>query len=420
MDNDHNLQNPFKLVQIVRSAQYGGVENHVFQLCRFAQDNGIKVYLISLVDAPIREDFKNLGIETIALNDSVGWSAKKLLRSLGALVRVLRSIQPDLVHLHGIRPTFVGSLACKFAGVRPVVCTLHGAYSLMAIDSQGDLDRKLLLLAKLFHWLGFSLCDRILVDCNRLIDEVRAVFRGLTWNADKIIARKVRVAHNGIDLAQFNDLAKQRDLRSELGITNAAVVVGTISRLDEPKKGIGCLINAFRAAVQSGIDAHLVITGKGYAREILERRTAELGLDTRVHFLGYWENLLESYRTLDIFVLPSLSEGFPTVNLEAMACGLPVVTTDVGGSAEAVQHGVTGFVISPKDESDMSDAIIRLARDPDLRRVMGARGKTRVQEHFSSRAMSEKIFTVYSEIAKAPAMIRRRSLHPQSSGASDQ
>ena len=399
METDHK-PTEFRLVHVLRSAQYGGVENHVYQLCRFARDRGFRVHLVSLVDLPIRDDFKALGIETTRLGDTMGWSPVKILRSLVSLVRVLRSIKPDLVHLHGIRPTLVGSLACRLAGIRPVVCTLHGAYSLMAMDHNGKLRPGLLILAKLFHWIGFSLCDRILVDCERLTDEVRTVFRGTTWSVGRVISRKVRVAHNGIDVAQFTTSTHGTDLRSELGIGADAIVVGTISRLDEPKKGIGNLINAFKIVRQNGVNAHLVIVGQGYARDMLVRRAASAGVKDYVHFVGYRENLLEAFRTLDIFVLPSLSEGFPTVNLEAMACGLPVITTDVGGSAEAVADGVTGFVIEPRDEAALSQAIMRLAVDADLRTSMGTRGKLRVEEHFSSRAMADKVFAAYAEIAK--------------------
>jgi len=391
---------PLHVVQVVRSASYGGVENHVYELCRHFLAQGLRVDLVSLVDQEVRADFHELGIRIFRLHDRMGWSPRSLTTTF-ELRKLLRTLAPDVVHLHGIRPTLVGPLSLlgsRSKGRPAVFATLHGAYSLMAIDYYGNVSRRLLLLAKAFHWIGFALSDRVMVDCTTLVGEVRKVYRGLTWNFDRVARRKVRVAHNGIDLQQFENMQQHADIRQRLGCESGTVLIGSISRLDEPKKGTGVLLRAARIVLDECPNARFVICGEGYSRAELEALAAQLEIADRVVFLGFWKDALEVYRALDVFVLPSLSEGFPTVNLEAMAAGLPVVTTDVGGAAEAVHEGTCGFVVPPNDAPALAAAMIRLCTDSALRSTMGAHARKVVKESFGSDVTARRVMDAYREV----------------------
>jgi glycosyltransferase involved in cell wall biosynthesis len=396
---DKSTYKTLRIVHVVRSALYGGVENHVFALCKQSRTSGCHITLVSLVNCEAREDFKALGIPIFTLSDSMSWSLRPL-RCVIQLVHVLRQIRPDVVHLHGIRPILVGSLACTIARMGPVVSSLHGAYSLMAMDRHGKINKWLLGIAKMFHWLGFTLSDRLVLDCENLKNEVREVYHGINPDIEEILRRKVRVVHNGIDLSQFDGIDTLPDIRKQIGIPSDSLVVGTVTRLDEPKKGIGILLKAASCLLTEGLDIHFVVAGDGDAQKPLEATSRNLGIANRVHFLGRVEDIRPIYRTLDVFVLPSLSEGFPTVNLEAMASGLPVVTTDVGGSTEAIRNGVNGLVVPPGDDGALAHAIRQLCEDPNKRKTMGAIGKNMVGEDFGSEAMGTRMFAVYAEVLK--------------------
>jgi glycosyltransferase involved in cell wall biosynthesis len=397
---DNSTCKTVSIVHVVRSALHGGVENHVYALCKYSLALGANVTLVSLVKCDVRQDFKQLGIRTAVLSDSMSWSLRPL-RCLVQLVRLLRLVKPDIVHLHGIRPTLIGSMACAIARVHPVVSTLHGSYSLMATNSQGDISKRLQLLAKLFHWVGFTLSDRLVLDCENLKNEVREVYHGINPDIEQILRRKVRVVHNGIDLSEFEDIHKCPDIRKQIGLPSGTLVVGTVTRLDEPKKGIGILLKAASRLLAEGLDIHFVIAGGGHAQKPLEAMSRNLGIAHRVRFLGRVEDIRPIYRTLDIFVLPSLSEGFPTVNLEAMASGLPVVTTDVGGSSEAIRNGVNGLVVPPGNDRALAHAIRQLCEDQNRRKTMGAIGKNMVEGDFSSEVMGTRLFAVYAEVLKS-------------------
>jgi glycosyltransferase involved in cell wall biosynthesis len=385
------------IVHVIRSAGVGGVETHVGHLCRQALARGWNVTIVSLVDGEVQDGFRRLGLRVISLGDSQGWSVR-LLRAAFRLMQLLDELKPSLVHLHGIRPIAAGSVASAFAGVRPVVSTLHGSYSLMAIDHDGRLNRAVALLAKLLHRVGFLLSDRILIVCASLEREVHEVYRGLCLDFERVRKRKLRVAYNSVDAEQLVKSPVLSDVRARLDLGADVVLFGTVSRLDEPKKGLSVLLEAFARLLQHERGLHLLVAGDGFARRSLEKKARNLGISDQVTFLGLHDHPPDVYRALDVFVMPSFSEGFPTVVLEAMAFSCPVVATDVGGCAEMVD-AETGYLVPPGDSGALSRAMAALLGDVRLRQAMGARGRAKVISQFSVARMADAVFAVDGEVA---------------------
>jgi glycosyltransferase involved in cell wall biosynthesis len=145
---------------------------------------------------------------------------------------------------------------------------------------------------------------------------------------------------------------------------------------------------------------HVVIVGEGPERARLEAQAAHLGLAEQVHFVGHQQDVRPWLAAFDVCVLSSDWEGMSNAILEAMAAGLPVVATAVGGTPEVVVDGVTGFLVPPRDPQALADAILRLLRDPDLRRRMGEAGRAHVTEHFSVEQMVHKRERLYEELLK--------------------
>jgi glycosyltransferase involved in cell wall biosynthesis len=205
----------------------------------------------------------------------------------------------------------------------------------------------------------------------------------------------METVHNGIDLpAQRNGGA----LRAELGIPEQAPLAGEIARLCDVK-GQRELI---RAASQVP-ELRVVLVGEdleagGAFRTGLEREAGELGVGDRVHFTGYRADAQELLDDLDVFVLPSWIEGLPLTVLEAMARGKPVVATPVGGTPELVVDGETGLLVPPRDAGALADALRSLAADPERAQALGAAGRARVAERFSSAAMTGRVLAVYDEV----------------------
>ena len=155
-----------------------------------------------------------------------------------------------------------------------------------------------------------------------------------------------------------------------------------MGRLSEEKRHLD-LLQAFKRVTQLYPASRLLIVGEGYMRETLERRTTELHLSEKVIFAGFQTDVFKYLRTMDLFVLPSRTEGFGIVLLEAMAAGLPVVATKVGGIPEIVVDNDTGLLVEPGSWQDLSEAMLKLLSDPSALRTMGHKGQERVMTHFS-------------------------------------
>jgi len=382
------------IVHVIRSATTGGVETHVLLVCRELRRLGTTPMVISLADVEPDRSFVDAGVQVIRLGDTIGWSWRTL-RAIAQLRSVLKGLKPELVHLHGARPIFVGSIAARLTGIRAIICSLHGAYDLMAADAQGEVSFSRRLLARFVHGLGFILSHRVIVCAERLKRDVDECVDAFPFVSQARVRERLRVIHHGIDFERFADCdpmtAGARSART------ASLVVGTLSRLDEPKKGIAVLLRAVALLQERGVAVCLRVAGSGYSRGALEAEAARLQLQD-CQFLGYIPDPKQFYRSLDIFVLPSFSEGMPLVNLEAMAAGAAVVTTDVGGAAEAVRHEECGLVVEPGDVQALAAAIQRFAIDPALRSRLARAGQQVVATEFTQQVMFRKLSAVYEEV----------------------
>jgi L-malate glycosyltransferase len=210
---------------------------------------------------------------------------------------------------------------------------------------------------------------------------------------DGVDSSRVQTIYNGLDLTEWSSVPQPTKHPGEFVITT----VGNIRRV----KGHDIFVKAAAVIVSQFPNASFTIAGdvleSDYFAE-LQALVRELNLSDHFHFVGGITNLREHLSAADIFVLPSRSEGFSNAIVEAMAASLPVVATDVGGNAEAVQDGVNGIIVPSEDVAGMSAAIIRLLSDPLQARKMGAEGKRRVGEKFTTDAMMNQIITVYASL----------------------
>ncbi|MEA3308129.1 MAG: glycosyltransferase, partial [Chloroflexota bacterium] len=204
---------------------------------------------------------------------------------------------------------------------------------------------------------------------------------------------KIVVIPNGIDAQAFEHLPAKPQARARLGLPLNSTLVGTVARLN-PVKRLDVLLQA--TALMN--DVHVVIVGAGPEWERLKTLRKQLGLADRVHLAGQQSNVPEWLAALDLFALTSDWEGMSNALLEAMAAGLPVVATAVGGTPEVVVDGETGFLVPPRDPNALAQAIIRLLRDPDLRHQMGEAGRARVAAHFSVEQMVRKTEALYEKL----------------------
>lgn len=295
-------------------------------------------------------------------------------RSVLELAGLLRRTGAALLVTHGYRPNIVGRLACWKAGIPTVAVSRGWTHETAKI--------------RLFETL-----DRLFL---RFADKVVAVSGG---QRDKILAAgvaagSVSVIRNAIDLSGYPCPDGMPAERERLGVPADAPFFGTAGRLS-PEKNHMDFIRA--AAIVAGKlpAARFVVWGEGFLRPRLERAVSDLGLGGRFHLPGFNRDARRAFHELDVFVLPSLTEGLSNVLLEAFACAKPAVATAVGGNPEVVEDGVSGILVPPGDPEALAGAMLRLAVEPRTRAAMGRAGAMSVRANFDFDGQTRRYVALY-------------------------
>jgi sugar transferase (PEP-CTERM/EpsH1 system associated) len=212
----------------------------------------------------------------------------------------------------------------------------------------------------------------------------------------RIAASKVVTVHNGVELTRFTGAAREA-ARSALGLGVSDVLIGTVGRLD-PVKDQATLLRAFGRLVPRHADARLIVVGDGPLRAQLDQLINSLGLRARARLLGERRDIPAILAALDVFVLPSIAEGISNTILEAMASGLPIVATRVGGNSELIDPDSTGALVPVGHAETLAAAIERYVDDAHLREVHGKRARARARERFSLERMSHDYGALYKRV----------------------
>jgi len=216
-----------------------------------------------------------------------------------------------------------------------------------------------------------------------------ATKQALLRNAPWLDERRIEVVHNGIDAAVFVHSA-HRSLREEWQIPADAPLLGFVGQLDE-RKGLRVLLSAFELIQARIPEARLVLAGEGRLREMIESQIRAKSWERNVVLAGFIHEVASVMQAIDVLVLPSYWEGFGIVIIEAMACGRPVITTNISSMPEIVDDGRTGYLIPPGDAQLLAEHAVALLRDSALRERMGQAAQRRVAEHFSESQMIERL-----------------------------
>lgn len=316
-------------------------------------------------------------------------------RALGRLIRLFFDLRPDVVHAGTPKAGLLGVLAAALVGTPVRVYQLRG---LPLATAKGV--RRWILEAT--ERVSCGLATVVIANSGSLRRD--ALERGLC-RADKI--RVLRSgSSNGVDSHRFSReslAAGTRDaVRRDLGIEPDDLVISFVGRLVRDK-GIAELGSAWARVRSAHPRAHLLLVGFFDDTDPVDRSVrAELEADPRVHVVAFCEDVVPYYAATDIVVFPSYREGFPNVPLEAAAMELPVVTTSATGCVDAVVHGVTGFVVPPRDSGALADHLERYLADPALRSAHGASGRRRATEEFAPEPLWEALEGVYRELLVRP------------------
>ncbi len=355
-----------RILHVDSERPWRGGQNQILLLMRRQRARGDDAHLAAPAEAALatRAAAESFPVHPVAMRGT--WD----LGSVLALARVMRAIRPDVVHWHAARAHAIGAMASL----------LHPAPARV-------LSRRVQLPVR--RSIGSKLLYALPVDRIAAISE--AVRDALVGSG--VAAERIDVVPSGIDPPTALDPAARFDLRRSFGIENRDVLAVTLAALSLGK-GHRDLLRATAAASTRAPSLRLWIVGEGPLDTELRRECRSLGLEGRVQFLGFRTDIQALLQAADLFCLATRHEGLGSSILEAMAAGLPVVATRVGGIPEIVEEGSTGILVPESDPAALADALERMASDPGLRERMGERARARAAL-FGANRTAEGTYGVY-------------------------
>jgi glycosyltransferase involved in cell wall biosynthesis len=388
-----------RILQLISSGGYYGAENVAIELSlalkHLNHEPTIGVFRNAhRPNSELAEEAQRRGLQ-IEMIDCRG---KIDFRTISAVRNCILQRQMDVVHSHGYKANIYAYMAARGTNARLVATCHNWPGKTVALRLYAALDRFLLR-----RFPGIAAVS----------DPVRdSLLRSGVPND------RIRLVQNGIDTESFS---RGQPVLKQLPQVQGKKVVGFIGRLAQ-EKGLAYLMQAAESIVREDSNVAFVFAGDGPYRDSLCNLIKKLNLETHVVLLGKRSDMVDVYASIDVLVLPSLSEGVPMVVLEAMAAGKPVLATKVGGIPQVIQDEKTGLLVDPADASQLTIALKRLLASPHLREELGRRGRDRVSTCYSAGAMAQAYLTMYREVGsqtsgveKAPPTVSPTNNVPQMS-----
>ncbi len=363
-----------KIVFIVESLDVGGTELSLLKWLRHCDRNTFEPSVISFRKGALLMELERLNVHTTVIHKKFPFDVSFFYR----LVRKLAKMKPDVVHCrNGIPAISYGVLAARLTRI-PVISSIHG--------------RTHYIQQNFKTWLWFRVM--------RLSRTIITVTEGIAEEISRygnIPRDKIKVIYNGIDLTGQAPAPSKENLRKEFDFTPDDLLIGTVGNL-RAIKGQKYLVQAVPEILFKDGRAKVVLIGSGEEQENLRKLAAQLHISDKIKFLGYRENAGQLIGMSDVFALPSLSEGFPNVLLEAIVAGIPVVATNAGGIPEIVRHGKEALLVNPAGVSGLAAGILQFAEQPELRSTLVKNALDRVKKHFDI----QKTWAQYDAVYLAP------------------
>lgn len=374
----HN--HPLSVAHVIFRLHIGGLENGLVNLINRLPEQEFKHAIICIdTFTDFRERIHNENVQVFAINKAPGWDAGALVR----IFRLLRKLKPDIVHtrnlaaLDALLPAFLAGVPYR----------IHGEHG-RDVDDLDGANRKLQILRKLHR---------------PLVTRYVSLSRELnSYLMEKIGVPPERITriYNGVDAGIFCPSKSPADRCEELDqyFGRGKFVVGSVGRLDSVKDQMN-LVSAFQSLLDCQPEltkkVRLAVVGDGPTMNSIRSYLGKTGLKEMVWLPGSRNDIPAILRSFDIFVLPSLAEGISNTILEAMASGLPVVASDVGGNRELIVEGVTGQLVPAANPTALRDSIASYVHDEERNRDHGQAGRIRILESFSIDRMVEQYRSVY-------------------------
>ena len=361
-------ERPINLLQIIGGSIVGGMETYVLRLLQRLPRDRFRLTCLCIAESDITESLRKIGcnVHITPFTDDPDWHAIQLGVSL------IRAESIDVIHAHLSNAHSLAGLLSKLTET-PALATVHGRYlTLRDVEVHKIAQTHISVVAKTAYFQALSL--------------------GVPPSKLKFIA-------NGVDTKVFHPAARTNYLHSLLGLPPQTPLIGFVGRL-APEKGPDVFVHIASLVHKQLETCHFVLVGEGPMRKKLEDDINNLGLSDCVHLAGLQSDMPKIYASLDLTVSTSYSESMPLAIIEAMASGLAVVSTNVGGIVDIVEAGRTGLLNKVGDLKGMATGIVTLMSDASARIEMGKAARKRVKEKFELSESVNQTSELLSSLTK--------------------
>ncbi len=363
------------ILHVITTLEPEGAQLLLLNALKFFDQSKYKIYVAYLYRSGLALKYIKLPEEVTIIDLSK--KSKFNIFSLFKLIHIIKNNKIDLVHTHLVHAGILGKIAAKICGVKNVITTRHYGYQIKENSLLFRFEDMLTKYSSTVIAISTSVKDYLL--------------------SKKIVPEsKITIIKNGIDLDLFKSGRKNKKNKH-----NHCMKIGSIGRL-HPIKGYDYLLETFKIVNDKNPLLKLEIVGDGKIKPDLLKKAKRLNLLKNVTFLGSLppSNVISILNDWDLFILPSLWEGFGIVILEAMAMQLAVIATKIGGIKEIVKDGETGILVNPKNPKKMANAILLLLNDETKRLTMGKAGQKRILENFSLYEKTKQLEKIYDSLFK--------------------
>jgi len=377
------------VLQLIGSFNQGGSERQAVQLTRLLREDGRFNVLVATLDSsgPLGAQVQRLGLNDVPEYPLTSFYDRNAVTQMKRFVKYLKQNEVHVVHAHDFYTNIFGMTASTLARV-PVRIASRRESSVRAAK-QRFVERG-----------AYKLAQKVVANCEEVRQQL--ILEGVS-------ATKVTTLYNGLDLSSFapqtgdrNEVLASLGLPVDVPRRFITIVANMRAHFQEPTpvclKDHPTFLRAAKRVHEVIPDAAFVIAGEGEMLEATRKLAAELGIEKQTFFLGRCENVPVLLSASFACVLSSTAEGFSNSILEYMAAGRPVVATRVGGAAEAIEEGSSGYLVNAGDDESLAERLIRLLSDTARAEEMGQRGKEIVSEKFSSEAQLRRTTNLYDEL----------------------
>ncbi len=383
------MSKKMKIAYVATPITFGGTEKVNLNFLKYVNRDQFAIEPILFLrpwesEKIFESELKKLGFKhySISVAKSTNPELFRVLRCLFDLLKVIRGNSYDLIHTHGYLADLLGVLVSKICKI-PIISTCHG-----------------------FIYEGSKLTFYNNLDCFALkhFDKIISVSDPLKYDLinKKISKDKITVIENTPDSNHGkNDISESRNqLRNNIRVESSDILIGFIGRLSS-EKGLKYLLEAIKLLGNSPQSFKLVLIGEGPQEVELRAMVDDNGLTSVVVFAGFQKNIDEWLTAIDIFVLPSLTEGTPMVLLEAMAHGVPCIATSVGGIPQVIESGIDGILVQPAKPEEISNAVSGLATDLLKREKLTTNARNKIRNQYNIKDWAVKIENEYINVANS-------------------